>query len=215
MEFTARVVEASDGFFHAIPAFDSASLEIRHLNKLQSKDELLTHNEEFLQACEDEDLEKVNQVLSNRKLPILIWHATKVFESLMNLKKFSFLNTLIELGLDLSHPVYKGTLPKLVIMCSGDDEEFESALRILLRGGVIIDDSENETYSTALHIACLRFDVGVVKILLKYKANPNAVNKMKMMPINLVENEENEEAQAILEALKNAGGQCSWNNYMN
>lgn len=214
MEFTAKVIEDSDGLFQAIPAFDSASLEIRYLNKLQSKDEVLTHNEDFLQACEEEDLEVLNRVLSNRKVPILIWHTTKVFESLMNMKKFGFLNTLIELGLDLSHPVFKGTLPKLVIMCSGDDEEFESALRILLRGGVIIDDSENETYSTALHLACLRFDVGVVKILLKYKANPNAVNKLKMMPVNLVEKEDNEEAQAILHALTNVGGQCTWNNYM-
>jgi len=156
----------------------------------------------------------LNRVLSNRKMPLLIWHTTKVFELLMNMKKFGFLNSLIEFGLDLSHPVFKGTLPKLVIMCSGDDEEFENALRILLRGGIIIDDSENETYSTALHIACLRFDVGVVKILLKYKANPNAVNKLKMMPVNLVEKEDNEEAQLILHALTNVGGQCTWNNYM-
>jgi hypothetical protein len=214
MEFTARVQEANDGLFHIIPGFASVNLEIRYLNSQKSKEELLSFNEEFLRICEEKEKSDLESHFSNRRLPVLIWYTTKAVESVMNSKDFEFLKRLIELGLDFSHSVFKGTLPKAVIMCAGDDEEFESFIKLLLKGGIIIDDSENETYSTALHIACLKFDVGFVRILLKYGANPNAINKLKMMPVNLVENEENEEARLILEDLRNVGGQCTWNNYM-
>lgn len=214
MEFTARVFEEDDGLFHTIPAFASVNLEIRYLSSQKSQEEVLTYNESFVQACKENELTEIESLMTSRKLPLLIYHTTRAIELVMNSKNYKLLERLCELGLDFSHSVFKGTVPKAVIMCAGEDEEFEQLLKILLTGGAIIDDSENETYSTALHIACLRFDVGIVKLLLKYGANANAINKLKMMPVNMVENDDNDEARQILDCLRNAGGQCTWNNYL-
>ena len=213
MDSTASVVQAECRLFYTIPAFASVNLEIRYLNSQKSKDELLTFNESFVQAWEEKELAEIESLMSGRKIPILIYYAKQAVEAVMNDKNYKLLERLCELGLDFSHSVFKGTVPKAVIMCAGDDEEFEQLLKILLNGGAIVDDSENETFSTALHMACLRFDVGFVKILLKYGANPNSTNKLKMMPVNMVENDDNDEARIILDCLRNVGGHCTWNNY--
>ena len=215
MEITARVFEEFPEESKSIPTFESPQLEIKHLNSLASKEELLAVNESFINSCENHDKDALKEVLKSRKCPILIYYAVKSVNMLLENKDYALLTYLIESGLDLSHLAFKGTIPRLVIMLAGNEEEFEKMIKILTDGGLLIDDIEPESCSTGLHIACLRLDISIVRILLKFNANPNPINRYKLMPMNLVEKEDCDEAREIKNILIEAGGQSVWNNYMN
>lgn len=79
-------------------------------------------------------------------------------------------------GLDLGHPVFKGTLPTLVARKDLKLEVISSLIDILLIGGLNINDTESESGSTALHIACATENEEMVKLLLEKGADINAVN---------------------------------------
>ncbi|OMJ76735.1 hypothetical protein SteCoe_23849 [Stentor coeruleus] len=214
MEISARVVEPSDGLFRTIPGFEAAGLEIRYLNRLENNEEVLKFNERFVKACEDNDKPLLKSLLERKNIPILMWYIKKAFSQLAASKNYEFLNILIEAGLDLGHKIFQGTIPRLVIMLGGNEEDFEKIMIIMLKGGMQIDDSDSESNSTGLHLACLRLDVGVARILLKLKAHPTPINKMKLTPLNLVENDDCEEAREIKTLIENAGGESKWNSYM-
>ena len=214
MEIIARVSEDPGVAFKNIPTFDSPSLEMRYLAGLSDTEEIISQNEKILKFCEENDNKRFKLTLTLRKHPMLIWHTVKVFNKVLENKNYEQLNHLIENKLDLSHSAFRGTIPRVIIMLSGLEEEIEKMIKTLIEGGMLIDDSEENTCSTGLHIACLRLDVSAVKILLKYEANPNSINNFKLMPLNIVENEDCDEAKEIKNILVKAGAQSKWNSYM-
>lgn len=211
MEINARVESEP---VQNIPTFDSPALEMRYLEALESPNDLLVLNETLVKACEKVDFNLLKSLINTRKHPVLIFHAVKAVNSLLQSKSYEMLSFLTANNLDLSHVAFRGTIPRLVIMLAGAEEDFEKVIKIITESGLLIDDSEEESCSTGLHIACLRLDISLVRVLLKYKANPNPVNRFKLMPMNLVENEDCDEARTIKEILQNAGGQSKWNSYM-
>ena len=214
MEISARVEEAPPESSRLIPTFESPSVEMRYLKELESPEAILEQNERLVKCCETNDINLLRSLLNTRRYPMLIWHVVKAFNFVLQQKNCETLLALKQAGLDLSNVAFRGTIPRMVIMMAGFEEDFEKIMKILIEMGMIIDDSEEESCSTGLHIACLRLDVSIVRILLELKANPNPVNRFKLMPMNLVENEDCDEARVIKGILENAGGESKWNSYM-
>ena len=214
MEICARVDEDPAEASKAIPTFASPQQEVEYIDRVAGKEDLFAQNELLVSVCESHNALDLKLLLESRKEPFLIFHAVKSVNSLVENKDYDLLKTMIRFGLDLSHLAFRGIVPRMVIMLAGNEVEFERMLQILVDGGVLVDDSEPESCSTGLHIACLRLDISIVNTLLKFKANPNPVNRFMLMPLNLVENEDCDEAREIKEILLKAGGQSKWNNYM-
>ena len=84
MDCTARVPEGESRLFYMIPAFASVSLEIRYLNSQKNKDQLLSFNESFVHACEEKELAEIENLMSSKKIPVLIYYATRAVEAVMN-----------------------------------------------------------------------------------------------------------------------------------
>lgn len=214
MEISANAIEEKPELSKSIPNFDSPVQEIRYLNSLESTDNIMSLGDRLIKACQENDMGRFADLLEHRKLPLLIWHVVRCFNIILESRNFDMLKFFVKSGLDLSHIAFRGTVPKVVIMMDGFEDIAEDTLKTLVQAGMLIDDSEDQTCSTGLHIACLKLNVTLVKILLALKANPNCINNFKLMPMNLVEKESCEEALEIKNLLEKAGGQSKWNNYM-
>ncbi|CAG9314527.1 unnamed protein product [Blepharisma stoltei] len=212
--FTAEVPEEEH---IGLLRFESLNQEMQYMEELKNDTEIMEKtmklNEEIFEAVEDRDKEKLDNLLKNRgNIILLCWYIARAFNLALSNNDVDILQCFIKNGLDLSHAIFKGTLPKFALSWI-DDENYYKVLDLLLEGGLHIDDMESEGYNTALHFACLRLERSLVELLIRKHANVNPINKLKLMPLNLVENISDSEALRIAEILRNAGGKNKWNDY--
>lgn len=141
------------------------------------------------------------------------WHTTKAFKKVIKGHSLDCLQYMIDNGLNLKNTIFKGALPLLASCPTSDMDLMTKLIETLLAAGLTINDTEKSTYSTALHIATALQNSALVKLLIEKGADINAINKLKIMPLNIVQNSSNPEAIEIHNMLIDAGGEGKWNSY--
>lgn len=204
--------------FTGLLRFQSLQQEMEFIKDIKNNDPGLLEktmelNELVFGAAENNEAEELERLIDSRgNLDLLCWHTARAFNLALTENHLDVLRVFVKKGLDLSHVIFKGTLPKFALTWT-NDETYRIVLDVLLEGGLHIDDMESEAYNTALHFACLKLDKDLVTLLLQKKANVNSINNYKQVPLNLVENHDQEEAREIAEILRRHGAMSRWNDY--
>jgi len=148
-------------------------------------DQILAFGKRFVDAAAI-SLAAVLEVLSQRgTVPLIQWHAVKALNSAIKHRDLELVQWLVDNGLDLSKEPFKGLLPHIASAEWTDITEFGELLDSLLEGGVDINDTEGDTFSTAMHVACARADLQMVQMLASRGGDVNAVNKMRLVPAHV------------------------------
>lgn len=162
-------------------------LQLEELERVRPEyfDQILVFGKRLVDAAEV-SLEAVLTTLSQRdSIPLIQWHAVKSFNAAIRRKDLALVQWFVHNGLDLSREAFKGLLPKIASSEWSNIVDFGELLDSLLEGGVDINDTEGETFSTAMHIACARADLKMVQMLASRGGDVNAVNKMRLVPAHV------------------------------
>lgn len=162
-------------------------LQLEELERVRPEyfDQILAFGKRFVDAA-DKGLAAVIDTLSQRgSVPLIQWHAIRAFKAAIQKRDIELVQWLVDNGLDLSKEPFKGLLPSLASTEWPNICEFGELLDCLLEGGVDINDTEGETFSTAMHVACARADLKMVQMLASREADINAVNKMRFVPAHV------------------------------
>jgi len=214
LEIKARVPEPK-----GLLEFETLHSEISYLKSLKEEphklEAVMSLGDRIIKACQENDHRTLEDLLSSKgQLPVLCWHTKKAVYTALENFDTEVMKVFVKLNLDLGNEAFKGLLARTCSKSVGDFDKLKEMVKILLAGGMPIDDVEQEGYCTALHFAVLRQDTDLINFLIEQGANLNPVNKFKQVPLNLVENNENETDTEIAQMLRKAGAESKWNSYM-
>ena len=148
-------------------------------------DAILAFGKRLVDAAES-GLTAVTAVLGDRgNIPLIQWHCIRAFNAAIRNRDLVLVQWFVSNGLDLSVEAFKGLLPRLASVKWEDITEFGELLDSLLEGGVDINDTEGDSFSTALHVACARGDLMMVRMLASRDADVNAINRMRLVPAHV------------------------------
>lgn len=201
---------------NSLLTFPNIMAEMRFLE--DSEQDIIAEIMEFgtalLIAATQVDLQELERVLHNNKTPVICWHVKKIVQWAIEENHPEVIEVLLTNGLDLTHSAFKGFLPAVVMKFRSHFEGMKTQCECLLAGGIHIDDSDLESSSTALHMACLVLDIDIVEYLVAKGACVNAINIHNQMPLNFVEKLDCEDGVVIAEFLRSRGAESKWNSYM-
>ena len=199
--------------------FGTLKQQIEEIDMLKQSDskrleELMALGNRLVQAARDSDLDSMKSCqVEMGQDRFFTWHIAKAFKRVIKGHSLDCLQFMTENGLNLRNSIFKGALPLLASCPTSDIDLMNSLIDTLLAAGVSINDTEKSTYSTALHIATALQNVPLVRLLLEKGADVNAINKLKIMPLNIVQHSSNPEAIEIHNLFIDAGGEGKWNSY--
>jgi len=211
-----RVVYKTVGVFSDVPHFPA---EMARIKQLQQENPVLFETimktgGDFIETCGSgkENVEALDKWLQFYKDGSLsYWHVMKAFEAACFGSRIGTMDFFIKNGLDLTADIFNGFLHKFIVENSGLSFKLENTLRFLLINGMDVDQFEKSNYQTPLHRACLFKNYGVMKLLVEFKADVNAIDKSGKMPLNYLEGTESDD-RILVEFLQSKGAKESWKN---
>ena len=124
-------------------------------NQPEEYEEVVQLGEDLMKHCDTSNIPALKLLIDNLgDKQILTFHIVKAFKQALAKHNPHVLGFFLQNDLDLGHPVFKGTMPALIARKDLDIEITRSLVDLLLIGGMSINDTESESGSTGLHIAC-------------------------------------------------------------
>lgn len=166
---------------------------------------LVAFNSELAELAERGDTEGLTRHYEGRgTFKVIESYLAKALKAAVVSFDIPTLQLFISFGLDLGDSCFKGLLPTLAATEYQSEATFLAVLKLLLEAGLSIHDTESEEYCTALHVACTRPNsLFLVTTLLQHQADPNAINRRGLMPLNIASTPEVEEVLRLHGAVAN------------
>jgi len=192
---------------------------------------LMSYGKRLQEYTQRGDIDKFHELFCQYEgeKNLLYWHIVKCFKTSLKNKDDGFVDYfLTSLRVDMKHEAFDFILQFFIWNCRLDEfcetaEEDESISKImesLLDKCKNIDESEEVSCSTPLHIACQAECLPAVEALIKHKADINSVNMKDELPLSIImkkiEDSEGlsysrkKRLDLIKEALVKAGAEETW-----